>query len=169
MNAKFLALLYLFSLASSVQGDKLLAWSNKSQWSSNITIQISKEGAQATAACSEAALLALRLQVDEWLWDELIDLFGQGAFTLGQVTSVEVFDGNTNTNTISLVASFECLACSKVMDQDSIDYILLFFMQHMMDEWIKENNANVLAGCMGEAAHDSNVFLGDGAKAVSIV
>jgi hypothetical protein len=161
MNALFLALISLFAVASSVQGDSkvLLSWSNDAQWSRSVTIQISKEeeGSQQTAPpCSEPALLALKTEVGEWLRDELIDIFGEDAFTLSRVTGVE--DGNT----VSLVASFECLKCSQVTDKDSIAYILLFFMQHMMDEWIEEknsDNADVLAGCMGEDTHVSNVLI----------
>ena len=130
-----------------------------SQWSSDITMQIIKEGAQA-AACSEKALTALKTEVGEWLRDELIDLFGGSAFTLGEVTGVE--DGNV----ISLVASVDCLDCGKVTDKKSIAYILSFFMQHMMDEWIEENNGNVLAGCMGEDTIVSNILIG-GKKAAS--
>ena len=122
-------------------------------------MQIIKEGAQA-AACSEKALTALKTEVGEWLRDELIDLFGGSAFTLGEVTGVE--DGNV----ISLVASVDCLDCGKVTDKKSIAYILSFFMQHMMDEWIEENNGNVLAGCMGEDTIVSNILIG-GKKAAS--
>jgi hypothetical protein len=162
MNALFLALISLFAVASSVQGDSkvLLSWSNDAQWSRSVTIQISKEeeASQQRRAppCSEAALSALKTEVGEWLRDELIDIFGEDAFTLSRVTGVE--DGNT----VSLVASFECLKCSQVTDKDSIAYILLFFMQHMMDEWIEEknsDNADVLAGCMGEDTHVSNVLI----------
>jgi hypothetical protein len=161
MNTLFFALLYLFAVTSSVRAEKV-AWSNNAQWSSNVTLKISKEGTQAPA-CSEAALSALKTEVGEWLRDELIDLFGKGAFTLGQVTGVE------NGNTISVVASVECLKCSQVTDKDSIAYILLFFMQHMMDEWVEENNsANALAGCMGEDTRVSNVIVGR-KKAVSII
>jgi hypothetical protein len=161
--ALFLALLSLFAAASSVEGERV-EWSKTPKWSSNVTIQISKEGSRQAAACSDAALSALKTVVRKWLRDELINLFGEGAFTLGPVTGVE--DGKANT--ISLVVSFECLECSKVVDKDAIDYILLFFMQHMMDEWIKENYADVLAGCMGKDTHVSNVFVG-GTKAVSIL
>jgi hypothetical protein len=91
----------LFAVASSVRTEKV-AWSNNAQWSSNVTVKISKEGAQAPA-CSEAALSALETEVGEWLRDGLIDRFGKGAFTLSQVTGVE------NGNTISLVASVDCL------------------------------------------------------------
>jgi hypothetical protein len=160
MNALFLALLSLFAVASSVRGDRL-AWSNNAQWSSNVTMQIRKEGSQAVA-CSEAALSVLKTEVGEWLRDELIDLFGEGAFTLSQVNGVE--DGKT----ISLVASVDCLDCSKVSDKKSIAYILMFFMQHMMDEWIEENNAGVLAGCMGGDTTVLNVSVG-GKKAASIM
>jgi hypothetical protein len=160
MNALFLALLSLFFVASYVQGETV-SWSNDAQWSRSVTMQVSKEDAQATA-CSEAALSALKTEVGEWLRDELIDLFGEGAFTLSRVTGIE--DGNS----ISLVASVECLECSKVVDKDSISYILLFFLQHMMDKWIEENNnAEVLAGCMGEDTHVLNVFVGE-KKAVSL-
>jgi hypothetical protein len=144
MNALFLALLSLFAVASTVRGERV-ASSNSAQWSSDVTMQISKEGSsQAAPACSEVALTALKTEVGEWLRDELIDLFGVGTFTLGLVTGAE--DGSM----ISLVASVECLECSKVPDKKSIAYVLLFFMQIMMDEWIEENNAGVLAGCMGE-------------------
>jgi hypothetical protein len=161
MNAFLLALLSLFAVASSVQGEAV-AWSSKSQWSSDVTMQISKEGAQ-VAACPGEALTALKTEVSEWLRDELIDLFGEGTFTLGQVTGVE--DGSV----ISLVASVECLECSsKVTDKKSIAYILMFFMQHMMDEWIEENSAGVLAGCMGKDATVSNVIVG-GKKVASIM
>jgi hypothetical protein len=160
MNTLFLALLFLFGVASSVRGERL-SWTNNAQWSSDITMQIIKEGAQA-AACSENALSAVKIEVGEWLRDELIDLFGEGAFTLGQVTGIE--DGNS----ISLVASVDCLDCSKVTNKKSIAYILSFFMQHMMDEWIEENNAGVLAGCMGEDTIVSSVLVG-GKKAASVV
>jgi hypothetical protein len=43
----------------------------------------------------------------------------------------------------------------------------MFFMQHMMDQWIEENNAGVLAGCMGEGATVSNVIVA-GKKAASV-
>jgi hypothetical protein len=160
MNALFLALLSLFAVASSVQGERL-SWSNNAQWSSDITMQIIKEGAQA-AACSENALTALKTEVGEWLRDELIDLFGGSAFTLGEVTGVE--DGNT----ISLAASVNCLDCGKVTDKKSIAYILSFFMQHMMDEWIEENNTDVLAGCMGEDTIVSNILV-SGKKAAPVM
>jgi hypothetical protein len=160
MNTLFLALLSLFAVASSVRGERL-SWTNNAQWSSDITMEIIKEGAQA-AACSENALSAVKTEVGEWLRDELIDLFGEGAFTLGQVTGIE--DGNS----ISLVASVDCLDCSKVTNKKSIAYILSFFMQHMMDEWIEENNAGVLAGCMGEDTIVSSVLVG-GKKAASVV
>jgi hypothetical protein len=160
MNAFFLSLLALFAVASSVQGEKL-TWSDNARWSSDISMQIIKEGAQA-AACSEKALSALKNEVGEWLRDELIDLFGVGAFTLSQVTGAE--DGKT----ISLVASVDCLDCSKVSDKKSIAYILMFFMQHMMDEWIEENNNGVLAGCMGEDTTVLNVSIA-GKKAASIM
>jgi hypothetical protein len=160
MNAFFLSLLALFAVASSVQGEKL-TWSDNARWSSDISMQIIKEGAQA-AACSEKALSALKNEVGEWLRDELIDLFGVGAFTLSQVTGVQ--DGKT----ISLVASVDCLDCSKVSDKKSIAYILMFFMQHMMDEWIEENNNGVLAGCMGEDTTVLNVSIA-GKKAASIM
>jgi hypothetical protein len=166
MNSLSLALLSLFAVASFVRGETVVwssnaQWSSKAQWSSDVTMQIRKEGAQA-AACSEAALSVLKTEVREWLRDELIDLFGEGAFTLGRVSSVE--DGNM----ISLDASVECIECSKVTDKKSIAYTLLFFMNHMMDQWIEENNAGVLAGCMGEDTHVSNVFVG-GTMAVSIM
>jgi hypothetical protein len=160
MNALFLALLALLAVASSVRGETVV-WSSNSQWSNNISMQINKEGAQ-TTACSEEALSALKTEVGEWLRDELIDLFGEGAFNLGRVTGIE--DGNT----ISLVASVECLECSRVTDKKSIAYILMFFMQHMMDQWIEENNAGVLAGCMGEDTTVSNVFVG-GKKIASAI
>jgi hypothetical protein len=160
MNALFLALLALFAVASSVRGETVV-WSSNAQWSSNVSMQINKEGAQ-TTACSEKALSALKTEVGEWLRDELIDLFGEGAFTLGPVTGAE------DDNTISLVASVECLECSKVTDKKSIAYILMFFMQHMMDQWIEENNAGVLAGCMGEDTTVSNVFVG-GKKIASAI
>jgi hypothetical protein len=160
MNALFLALLSLFAIASSVQGERL-TWSNNAEWSSDITMQIIKEGAQATA-CSENALTALKTEVGEWLRDELIDLFGESAFTIDEVTGVE--DGNA----ISLVASVDCLNCGKVTDKKSIAYILSFFLQHMMDEWIEENNADVLAGCMGKDTIVSNVLVGD-KKAAAVV
>jgi hypothetical protein len=158
MNALFLALLSLFAVVSSVQGERL-TWSNNARWSSDITMQIIKEGAQA-AGCSDSALTALKTEVGEWLRDELIDLFGGSAFTIGEVTGVE--DGNV----ISLVASIDCLDCGKVTDKKSIAYILSFFMQHMMDEWIEENSG--LAGCMGEDTIVSNVLVG-GKKAVSVM
>jgi hypothetical protein len=162
MNALLLALISLFAVASSVQGQRNVSvWSSSTTWSSKVSMQITKEGAQASA-CSEAALSALKTEVGEWLRDELIDLFGEGAFTLGQVTGFE--DGNT----ISLIASVECLECSKVTDKTSIAYVLMFFMQHMMDEWIAKNNDGILAGCMGEGTTISNVFIG-GKKAVSIM
>jgi hypothetical protein len=160
MNTLFLALLSLFAVASSVQGERL-TWTNNAQWSSDITMQIIKEGPQA-GACSENALSALKTEVGEWLRDELIDLFGESAFTIGEVTGVE--DGNA----ISLVASVDCLDCGKVTDKKSIAYILSFFMQHMMDEWIEENDGNVLGGCMGEDATVSNVSVG-GKKAASTI
>jgi hypothetical protein len=160
MNAFFLALIALFAVASSVhvQGEKVLSWSNDAQWSRSVTIQISSKEAgstQTTAPCSETALSALKTEVGEWLRDELIDLFGEDAFTLSRVTGVE--DGNT----VSLVASVDCLKCSQVTDKDSISYILLFFMEHMTDKWIEENsnNADVLAGCMGEDTHVSDVLV----------
>jgi hypothetical protein len=157
MNALFLALLSLSVVASSVRGQSV-AWSYNAQWSSNVTMQISKE-----AACSGADPTALETEVGEWLQDELIDLFGEGTFALGQVTGVE--DGSV----ISLVASVDCLECSsKVTDKKSISYILMFFMQHMMDEWIEDNHAGVLAGCMSEGATVSNVIVG-GKKAASIM
>jgi hypothetical protein len=158
MNALFLALLSLFAVVSSVQGERL-TWSNNARWSSDITMQIIKEGAQA-AGCSDSALTALKTEVGEWLRDELIDLFGGSAFTIGEVTGVE--DGNV----ISLVASIDCLDCGKVTDKKSIAYILSFFMQHMMDEWIEENSG--LAGCMGEDTIVSNVLVG-GKKAASVM
>jgi hypothetical protein len=186
MNTLFLALISLFAVASSVQGEKV-SCSNNAPWSSNVTMPISNEGAQAatcteavlspwsskvsmqisndgsqTAACSEAALSALNTEVSEWLRHELIDLFGEGSFTLGQVTGVE--DGNT----ISLAASVECLECSKVTDKTIIAYILLLFMQSNMEEWIEDNSAGVLAGCMGEDTTVSTVFVG-GKKAVSVM
>jgi hypothetical protein len=158
MNALFLALLSLFAVVSSVQGERL-TWSNNARWSSDITMQIIKEGAQA-AGCSDSALTALKTEVGEWLRGELIDLFGGSAFTIGEVTGVE--DGNV----ISLVASIDCLDCGKVTDKKSIAYILSFFMQHMMDEWIEENSG--LAGCMGEDTIVSNVLVG-GKKAASVM
>jgi hypothetical protein len=160
MNALFLALISLFAVASSsVQGEKVLSWSNDATaWSRSVTIQISSNEAgstQTTAPCSETALSALKTEVGEWLRDELIDLFGEDAFTLSRVTGVE------DRNTVSLVASVDCLKCSQVTDKDSISYILLFFMEHMMDKWIEENsnNADVLAGCMGEDTHVSDVLV----------
>jgi hypothetical protein len=162
MNALFLALLSLFAVASTVRGERV-ASSNSAQWSSDVTMQISKEGSsQAAPACSEVALTALKTEVGEWLRDELIDLFGESAFTLGQVAGVEVG------NTISLAASVECLDCSKISDTKSIVYILMFFMQHMADEWIEENNAGVLAGCMGEDTTVLNVSIG-GKKAAALM
>jgi hypothetical protein len=158
MNALFLALLSLFA-AASVQGEKL---ASNAQWASYISMQISKEGAGQAAACSEAALTALKDEVGEWLGDELISLFGEGSFHLGKVTGVE--DGNT----ISLIAFVDCLECSKATDKKSIAYILMFFLQHMMDGWIEENNAGVLNGCMGEDTTVSNTFVG-GKKAVAIM
>jgi hypothetical protein len=166
MNALSLALFSLFAVASFVRGETVVwssnaQWSSKGQWSSDVTMQIRKEGAQ-SAACSEAALSALKTEVGEWLRDELIDLFGEGAFTLGRVSGVE------DRNTISVVASVECLECSKVTDKKSIAYNLLFFMNHMMDQWIEDDNAGVLAGCMDKDTHVSNVFVG-GTMAVSIM
>jgi hypothetical protein len=161
MNAFFLAVLALFAVASSVQGEKAASTSN-GQWSSDIKMQMKKSGAQVAPACSNAALSALNTEVGEWLRDELIDLFGESAFTLGQVAGVEVG------NTISLVASVECLDCSKISDTKSIVYILMFFMQHMADEWIEENNAGVLAGCMGEDTTVLNVSIG-GKKAAALM
>mgnify|MGYP000627119284 CR=1 FL=1 len=162
MNAFFLAVLALFTVASSVQGKKV-PLSSGSQWSSDISVQMKKSGAQVAPACSEAALSLLKNKVGEWLRDELIDLFGEGTFTLGQVTGVE--DGSV----ISLIASVECLECSsKITDKKSIAYILMFFMQHMMDQWIEDNNAGVLAGCMGEDTTVSNVFVG-GKKIASAI
>jgi hypothetical protein len=160
MNALFLALISLFALASSVQGEKV-ACSDSPRWSSSVTMQISKEGAKA-AACSETALSALKTEVGEWLRDELIDIFGADTFTLGQVTGVE------ERETISLFVSVKCLECNKVTDKNYIAYIIMFFMQHMMDEWVQENNDGVLAGCMGEDTTISNVFVG-GKKAESIM
>lgn len=171
MNALFLALLSLFAVASSVKCEKFVPWSNNAEWSRSITMQIKTEEQESSpqlkeesAVCSEMALSALKTEVGEWLRDELIDLFGEDAFTLSRVTGVE--EGNT----ISLVASVECIKCSHVVDKDSIAYILLFFMQRMMDEWIVENsnNADVLAGCMGEDTHVSDVLVRE-KKAVSSV
>jgi hypothetical protein len=183
MNALFFALVSFFAIASSVQAcEKVLSWSNDAQWSRSVTMQISKqeqeEGEEGDGAqqqqqqlttapapvCSDAALSALKTEVGEWLRDELIDIFGEDAFTLSRVTGVE--DGNT----ISLVASVDCLKCSQVTDKDSIAYILLFFMQHMMDQWIAEKNNNsnsnsnnssnvLLAGCMGAETHVSDVVV----------
>jgi hypothetical protein len=85
MNAFFLAVLALFTVASSVQGKKV-PLSSSGQWSSDISMQMKKSGAQVAPACSEAALSVLKNEVGEWLRDELIDLFGEAAFTLGQVT-----------------------------------------------------------------------------------
>jgi hypothetical protein len=144
MNALFLALLSLFAVTSSVQG---------AQWSSDVSMQINKKGVNQAAACSESALIALKTEVGQWLQDELIDLFGEDAFTLGQVTGIEVG------NTISLIASVDCLECSKVANK-GVAQILMFYMQHMMDEWIDENNAGVLAGCLGEDTAVSNVSVG---------
>jgi hypothetical protein len=145
MNALFLAIISLFAVASSVQG---------AQWSSDVSMQINKEeGAHQAPACSELALIALKTEVGQWLQDELIDLFGEDAFTLGQVTSAEVG------STISLIASVDCIDCSKVANK-GVAQILMFYMQHMMDEWIDENNAGVLAGCMGEDTIVSDVSVG---------
>jgi hypothetical protein len=152
MNALFFAVLFLFAAASSVQG---------AQWSSDVSMQINKEGANQAAACSASALIALKTEVGQWLQDELIDLFGEDAFTLGQVTSAEVG------NAISLVASVDCLECSNVTNK-GLAHILMFYMQHMMDEWIDENNAGVLAGCMGEDTTVSNVSVG-GKKIIAAV
>jgi hypothetical protein len=163
MNAFFLALLALFAVASSVQGESnTTAWSSGTTWSSKLTMQINKAGAHQPAACSETALAVFKTKVGEWIRDELIDLFGKSAFTLGQVTGVE------DRNTISLFVSVKCLECSKVTDKKYISYIVMFFMQHMMDEWIAKNNDGILAGCMGEGTTISNVFIG-GKKAVSIM
>jgi hypothetical protein len=161
MNTLFLALLSLFAIASSVQGEQVESSSN-TQWTSDISMYFSKEGAKQAPACSEAAIDALKDEVGEWLRDELIDLFGEGSFTLGEVTAVE--DGKT----ISLIASVDCLECSKVTDKKSIAYILMFFMQHMMDQWIEENTTGVLDGCMGDDTTVSNVFVG-GKKAVAVM
>jgi hypothetical protein len=162
MNALFLALLSLLAVASSVHGESL-QWSSNAQWTSDISMQISKEGSEKAAACSDAALTALKDEVGEWLRDELIDLFGEGSFTIGKVAGFE--DGKT----ISLIASVDCLECSKVTDKKSIAYILMFFMQHMMDEWIEDNkNSSVLDGCMGDDTTVSNLFVG-GKKAVAIM
>jgi hypothetical protein len=152
MNALLLALLSLCAVASSVQG---------AQWSSDVSMQINKEGVHKAGACSESALIALKTEVGQWLQDELIDLFGEDAFTLGQVTGIEVG------NTVSLVASVDCLECSKVTNK-GLAHILMFFMQHMVDEWIDENNAGVLAGCMGEDTTVSNVSVG-GKKVIAAV
>jgi hypothetical protein len=154
MNVFFLAVLALFAVASSVQGEKVTLSSN-GQWSSIVSMQMKKSGAQVAPACSEAALSVLKIEVGEWLRDELADLFGEAAFTLGQVTGVEEGDA------ISFTASVECLDCSKVSDKKSIAYMIMFFMQHMVDEWIEENNAGVLAGCMGEDTTVLNVSIGE--------
>jgi hypothetical protein len=154
MNALFLTVLALFAVASSVQGEKV--------WFSEVSMQMKKSGAQVAPACSEAALSVLKNEVGEWLRDELIDLFGEAAFTLGQVTGVE--DGDA----ISFTASVECLDCSKVSDKKSIAYIVMFFMQHMVDEWIEENNAAVLEGCLGEDTTVLNVSIG-GKKAAALM
>jgi hypothetical protein len=161
MNAFFLAVLALFTVASSVQGKKV-PLSSSGQWSSDISMQMKKSGAQVAPACSEAALSVLKNEVGEWLRDELIDLFGEAAFTLGQVTGVEDKD------TISFTASVECLDCIKVPDKKSIAYIVMFFMQHMVDEWIEENKAGVLDGCMGEDTTVLNVSIG-GKKAAALM
>jgi hypothetical protein len=116
-------------------------------------------------ACSEAALDALKVEVGEWLRDELINLFGEGSFHLGKVTGVEDSSGNT----ISLISFVDCLECSSAStDKQSIAYILMFFLQHMMDEWIEENNFGVLDGCMGDDTTVSNTFVG-GKKAVAVM
>jgi hypothetical protein len=154
MAALFLALLSLFAVASTVQG---------TQWQNDITMQINKKGVhQAAPACSEAALIALKTEVGQWLQDELIDLFGEDAFTLAPVTGVE--DGNT----VSLVASVDCLKCGKITNK-GLAHILLFYMQHMVDEWIDENHAGVLAGCMGEDTTVSNVSVGGKKVVVAVI
>jgi hypothetical protein len=161
MNAFFLAVLALLAVASSVQGEKVASSSN-GQWSSDVSMHMKKSGEVVAPACSASALIALKTEVGQWLRDELIDLFGEAAFTLGEITGVE--DGNK----ISFNASVECLDCSKVSDKKSIAYILMFFMQHMVDEWIEENNAGVLAGCMGEDTTVLGVSIG-GKKAAALM
>jgi hypothetical protein len=162
MNAFFLAVLALFAFASSVRGENV-PLSSIGQWSSDVSMQMKKSsGVQVAPACSEAALSVLNNEVGEWLRDELMDLFGEAAFTLGQVTGVE--DGDA----ISFTASVECLDCIKVSDKRSIAYIVMFFMQHMVDEWIEENNAGVLNGCMGEDTTVLNVSIG-GMKAAALM
>jgi hypothetical protein len=168
MNSLLLALVSLFAVASSVQGEKV-KWSRNAQWSSgpdndpwssDVRMQITKEGAQ-TAACSNEALTVLKVEVGEWLRVELVNLFGEDSFALGEVTGVEDED------TISLIASVDCLKCNKVKDKKSIAYILMFFVQHKIDGWIEENYAGVLDGCMGEDTTVLNLVVG-GEKAVSI-
>jgi hypothetical protein len=167
MNALLLALLSLFAVASSVQGQKA-KWNNKllssnsgnEPWSSNIRMQITKEGAEAVT-CSNEALAILKVEVGEWLQEELVSLFGENSFALGEVTGVE------NGDKIALIASVDCLECYQVKDKKSIAYILMFFVQHKIDGWIEENYAGFLAGCMGEDTGVSNLFVG-GEKAVSI-
>jgi hypothetical protein len=161
MNAFFLAVLAIFAAASSVQGERVASSSN-GQWSSDVSMHVKKSGEVMAPVCSEAALSALETEVGEWLRDELIDLFGEAAFTLGQVAGVE--DGNA----ISFTASVECLDCSKVSDKKSIAYILMFFMQHMVDKWIEENKTGILAGCMGEDTTVLDVSIG-GKKAAALM
>jgi hypothetical protein len=160
MNALLIALLSLFAVASSVQGARekwndaqMSSDSVNDPWSSHIRMQITKEGAEATA-CSNEALTILKVEVGEWLREELIDLFGEGSFALGKITGVE--DGDT----ISLIASVDCLECYQVTDKKSIAYILIFYVQHMIDGWIEENYAGVLGECMGEDTTVSSLFVG---------
>jgi len=137
MNALFLALFSLFASLSAVQAGTF-------PWSGQVELQVSKEGNYTT--CSDMAMAAFEKEFSEWVRDELIDLFGEGAFKLTPIQGTER-DGR-----VSFTTDIDCLDCSKVTDKKSIAYILKYFVQHMMDEWIDENNGDngILEGCLGE-------------------
>lgn len=150
MNAFLLALVSFIMVASTVQG------ANTASWAGNIELQISKEGAY--SGCTDRAMTAFTTQVTEWVKDELIDLFGESAFTLADV---HVADTAASADKLVLSTAIDCLECSKVADKKAIARIIKFFAQHMLDAWIEENDTTLLGGCLGEDTTVTNVFIGE--------
>jgi hypothetical protein len=147
MNSFFLALLSLWTIASTANA------ATRKQWSGNVMMQI-KRHADADSQCSDQALQTLNENVADFLQNELLTLFkATNAFSLGAVR------GTVNDDSLSLTASFDCLDCGTAPDKQSIAQLLMFFAERRRDAWLPEANATVTEGCVGQDTTVSSIML----------
>ena len=132
-------------------------------WAGTFKMQIIKDE-NAKAVCSDKAVSALNTVVSHWAQDEFVHLLGMDAFILNNAVGTE------SHGIVSLVADFHCLECTAIREKTNA-YNLVASVTHHLEEWGKDNDKDLLKGCIGEESGVINfsISIVHGAETISLI